>query len=282
MKSIFAAALLFAAVYAAEDEHDHAEGEEHEHEEEMKNISLKTRFVTQVSDNNKAVVSGEYWTKAEEEGAYTFYVDLTATTVVATPLAANAWLYSTVSLQKPAAAAAPDAAARFLADAPAAETTAVAEDSRWDTFVCGQKNVNTTTEAKEPVADDMDAYFKSFPAAAPLDTFTTLATFKANFTQDTVKAGSFSAAEPSTQSAPLDKVFQTNDSIKRSFKGTADTFEFKGKDKLKAQIGSVGYASGNQVANYRWRVQTIDVTVLDSAATMAAGAAVVLATALAF
>jgi len=284
--------------------------------------SPKTAFSTVQTTTNVANVSGVYWTRAELLGPYNFFVEITTVTDATKKLAANRWLYTTIAFQKPAAA--PKATATATVDtntdtnttkfgarnlqAPpttATTTTTTAEvaaepvpvASPWDTFYCGQKLVAIAGEdAKAVQADQMDADFLAFGRETPLTAVTVSSTnttsnnnytlFKGKTTATGVKPGSFKSVSPSTQTNN-DGVYTLEDKITRSLRGNVDTFDFKGREKLVAQVGTVafnsnGTTSNGQMTNYNWRSQNIDVTVLDSAATVAAGAVVVLAAALAF
>jgi len=78
-------------------------------------------------------------------------------------------------------------------------------------------------------------------------------------------------------------VFWTYSSIKRPFIGSADTFDIKMGDTMKAKASATVFTDGKVVDAYGWFPDVIEMKAsLDSAVTTAAGAMALLATALYF
>jgi len=282
MKSFFAAAAIFAVAIAAEtaEETPAVEG------------PVKTTWsagASAVTNNvNKASASGSYWTVAGLLGQHTFYFSATTKTDE-TVQVANTYLFTTISIQKPAAEAAP--AARMLAEEAAAAEATPAVDSAFDTFVCGQKAPAASVTQAEPLKADaltMKAFMVALPESITATGNKNYNDFTATARAADVKTGSWMSAEDSMYTYTGEankKVFTTMDSVKRTFLGNADTFAIKGLDKLVGKVGIVAYPAAlntsGQTSQYRWSESTFDIVVLDSAATLAAGAAV-FAAALAF
>lgn len=272
MKSIFAAAILFAAAYAMEEE---VAAEETEVAEEVVG-PVKTAWVAPTATKSLNALSGNYWTVEGLEGAHSLYVSISGVTDATQAFPANYWIYNYFAVQRPATQ---PAAVRRLADEAAAEEEVAAMDSVWDAFTCGQK-FKAVDGADAVVADAADragynaafAYDRVFDAA----TYTS-AQYIAQFNADGVARGSFVHDGEPTQ-ARSGKQYMSEETIMRPFAGSASTFEFKGGETLNVRVGSKGFSANTY---YGWRANDFPIIVLDSATALAAGA-VALTAALAF
>lgn len=273
MKSFFAAAILFAAVYAAEETTE--EHEDHDHEEHAEEVGpVKTAWAAPVAEKSLNALSGEYWTVAGMEGAHTLYVSINGSTDETQGYDVRGWLYNYFAIQRPALQPT-DAAARMLAEEEEVAEE-VATDSVWDAFTCGQK-FTAADGAEAIVADAADraAYFAVWAADKDFDATTLKSTdYIKEFTADGVKEGSWALDGEPTQKR-VGKVYSTSETIMRPFGGNADTFAFKGNETLKVRVGSKGFSSSKY---YDWRANDFAIVVLDSATTLAAGAVAIAAT----
>lgn len=135
MKTVFAAAILFAAAYAMEEEHSDAD-----HEEEKK-VILRTDFAFPTAEKSVNKIYGQYWSDVNAAGDLSLYVGFRGETSEGNAFPSSGyWMFNYLAVQRPGVQPAAPAAERRLADEEV-EAPAEAQDSVWDALTSGQKMI---------------------------------------------------------------------------------------------------------------------------------------------